>query len=84
MWKWTVNINVNSSENSVYLNTTIYISIYLLQGHVVVQLVEALHYKLEGGGFDSWWGQWNISLTKFFQPYCGPGVYSASNRNEFQ
>jgi hypothetical protein len=63
MWKWTVNSNVNSSKNNVYLNTTIYISIYLLQVHVVVQFVEALHYKPEGCGFDSWWSQLNISLT---------------------
>jgi hypothetical protein len=29
-------------------------------GHVVVHLVEALHYKPEGHGFDSQW--WNFSL----------------------
>jgi hypothetical protein len=40
--------------------------------HAVVQLVEALLYKLEGSGFDSWWC------------HCGPGVCSASNRNEYQ
>ena len=32
-------------------------------GHAVVQLVEALPYKLEGRGFDSWWCHWNFSLT---------------------
>jgi hypothetical protein len=42
----------------------------------VVQLVEALRYKPEGRGFDSWW--------QFFRPHCGPGVDSASNRNEYQ
>jgi len=26
-------------------------------------LVEALLYKLEGRGFDSWWWHWNFSLT---------------------
>jgi hypothetical protein len=30
---------------------------------VVVQLVEALRYKLEGCGFDSRWSHWNFSLT---------------------
>ena len=25
--------------------------------------VEALHYKLEGRGFDSGWCHWNFSLT---------------------
>jgi len=33
------------------------------RGHAVVQLVEALHYKLEGHGFDSRRCQWNFSLT---------------------
>jgi hypothetical protein len=32
-------------------------------GHTVVQLVEALHYKLEGRGFDYQWCHWNVSLT---------------------
>jgi hypothetical protein len=38
----------------------------------VAQLVEALRYKPEGQGFDS------------FRPYYDPGVDSASNRNEYQ
>jgi hypothetical protein len=29
----------------------------------VVQLVEALCYKLEDHGFDSWWDHWDVSLT---------------------
>jgi len=32
-------------------------------GHTVVQIVEALHFKLEGHGFDSRWCHWNFSLT---------------------
>jgi hypothetical protein len=31
--------------------------------HAVVQLVEALHCKAEGHGFDSQWGDWDFSLT---------------------
>jgi len=31
--------------------------------YAVVQLVEALRYKLEGRGFESWWYHWNFSLT---------------------
>jgi len=54
------------------------------RGHIVVQLVEALCYKLKGHGFDSQWCQWNFSLTQSFQPHYGPGVDSASNRNEYQ
>jgi hypothetical protein len=33
------------------------------EGHAVAQLVEALRYKPEGGGFDSRWCHWNFSLT---------------------
>jgi hypothetical protein len=47
-------------------------------------VVEALGYKLEGHGIDSRWCHWNFSLTKSFQPHYGPGVDSASNRNEYQ
>ena len=50
----------------------------------VAQLVEALRYKSEGRGFDSRWCHWNFSLTLSFRPHCGPGVDSASNRNEYQ
>ena len=54
------------------------------EGHAVAQLVEALRYKPEGRGFDSRWCHWNFSLTISFQPHYGPGVDSASNRNEYQ
>ena len=53
-------------------------------GHAVVQLVEALRYKPEGRGYDSRWCHWNFSLTQSFQLHYGPGVDSASNRNEYQ
>jgi hypothetical protein len=33
------------------------------KGYAVVQLVEALRYKLEGRGFDSQWGHRDFSLT---------------------
>jgi hypothetical protein len=46
----------------------------------VAQLVEAMRYKPEGRGFDSLWCNWNFSLAYSY----GPGVYSASNRNEYQ
>ena len=32
-------------------------------GHVVVHLVEALRYKLEGHGFSFQWYHWNFSFT---------------------
>jgi len=53
-------------------------------GNAVAQLVEALRYKPEGRGFDSQWCHWNFSLTQSFWPHYGPGVDSASNRNEYQ
>jgi hypothetical protein len=53
-------------------------------GHAVAQLFAALRYKSEGCGFDSRWCHWNFSLTQSFQSHNGPGVDSASNRNEYQ
>jgi len=50
----------------------------------MVQLVEAMHYKPEGRGFDSRWCHWNFSLTESFWPRYGPGVDSVSNTNEYQ
>jgi hypothetical protein len=50
----------------------------------MAQLVEALRYKLEGRGFDSPCWYWNFSSTYSFRPHYGPGVDSASNRNEYQ
>jgi hypothetical protein len=36
---------------------------YLIEGHALAQLVEALRYKSEGRGFDSRLYHWNLSLT---------------------
>ena len=43
----------------------------------------ALRYKPEGHGFDSQWCHRNFSLTQSFLPHYGPGIDSASNRNEY-
>jgi len=53
-------------------------------GHAVAQLVETLPYKPEGCGFDSRWCHWIFSFTSSFRPHYGPGIDSASNRNEYQ
>jgi hypothetical protein len=53
-------------------------------GHMVAQLVEALPYKPEGREFDSRFYHCNFSLIQSFQLPYGPGVDSASNRNEYQ
>jgi hypothetical protein len=56
----------------------------LYRGHALAYLVEAPCYKPEGSGFDSRWSHWIFQLTWSFQPHYGPGVHSASNRNEYQ
>ena len=54
-------------------------------GHAVAQLVEALRYRPEGRGFNSRWCHWIFfSLTLSLRPHYGPGVNTASNRNEYQ
>jgi len=45
-------------------------------------VVKALRYKPAGRGFDSRCCHWNFSVTSFRSHY-GPGVESASNRNEY-
>jgi hypothetical protein len=47
-------------------------------------VVKALCYISEGRCFDPKWCHWNFSLTYSFQSHYGPGVDSASNRNEYQ
>jgi len=44
----------------------------------------AISYKPKGRVFDSRWNDWNFSLIHFFRRYYGPGVDSASNRNDYQ
>ena len=64
---------------------SIYSLLILIQvGHAVVQVLEALRYNPEGRGLYSRWCHCNFSLTSSFRPHYGPGVDSASNRNECQ
>jgi hypothetical protein len=53
-------------------------------GYSIAQLVEKLRYKPEVHLFGSWRGHWNSVLTQSFRSHYGPGVESASNRNEYQ
>jgi hypothetical protein len=55
-----------------------------IMGYAVLQLVEALCYKLEGCAFDSRWCRWNFSLVQFFRPHYGSGVKSAFKINFYQ
>jgi hypothetical protein len=43
-----------------------------------------LRYKPKGRGLGSRWCHWNFSVTLSFRSHNGPGVDSASNRNEYQ
>ena len=47
-------------------------------------MVKVLCYKSEGRWFDPRKCHWNFSLTQPFRSHYGPGVDSASNRNEHQ
>jgi len=48
-------------------------------------VIKVLCYKSEGRWFDSSWCYWNFSIDiKSFRSQDGPGVESASNRNEYQ
>ena len=47
-------------------------------------VVKVLRYKSEGRWFDFRCCHWNFSLAYSFRSHYGPGVDSASNRNEYQ
>jgi hypothetical protein len=69
---------------SVYQCVYIYLYMFLIlraRGSVVV---EALCYKPEDSGFETRWGEWLFQIYLILPAALGPGVYSASNRNEYQ
>jgi hypothetical protein len=47
-------------------------------------VVKALCCKPEGRGFEIRWGEWICSINLILPAALGPGVHSASNRNEYQ
>jgi hypothetical protein len=47
-------------------------------------VVKALCYKPEGHGFETRWREWFLSIYLILPAALGPGVYSASNKNEYQ
>jgi hypothetical protein len=53
---------------------------YGARGGVVLK---EIRYKPGGRGFDSRWCYWNFAVTQSFRSHYGPGVDSASNRNEY-
>jgi hypothetical protein len=56
--------------------------VYYILGARGSVVVKALCYKPESRGFDSRWGEF-LNLPKL-SGRTRPGVYSASNRNEYQ
>jgi hypothetical protein len=48
------------------------------------KVVKALHYKPEGRGFETQGGACLSSNYLILVDALGPGVYSVSNRNEYQ
>jgi len=56
-------ILILSPDRLLSLPSRYLIKLLLQKGHAVVQLVEALRYKLEFRGFDSRWCHWNFSFT---------------------
>jgi hypothetical protein len=47
-------------------------------------LVGALCCRMEGGVFETWWGNWMLSIYLILLATLDPGVYSSSNKNEYQ
>ena len=78
-----IKVKIKSNYEDDKIKSDVVVRTYVSWGHAVAQLVEALRYKPEGGGFDSRWCHWNFSLTYSFRPHYGPGFDSASNRNEY-
>ena len=60
----------------------------LLGAHHILHIsrirVKVLCYKSEDRWFDLRWCHLNFSLTNSFRSHYGPGVDSASNRNDYQ
>ena len=76
----------HQNSKKVKYNKTKHIFIWLRAtcGYRGSTVVKMLCYNSEGRGFDSRWCHWNFSLTESFRSHYGPGVDSASNRNEYQ
>jgi hypothetical protein len=54
----------------------------IIMGHAAAQWLR--YYKPEGHGFKTWWSNWILLIYLIFPATLGPGLYSASNRNEYQ
>ena len=61
-----------------------YCNVLMECGDRCITVVEVLCYKSEGRWFDPSWCHWIFIDIKSFRSHYGPGVDSASNRNEYQ
>ena len=62
----------------------ILVKLYTLSGDRSSTVVKVLCYKSEGRWYDPSWCQWIFFIDiKYFRSHYGPGVDSASNRNEY-
>jgi hypothetical protein len=61
-----------------YLISNNFLAVILSSHDISIQI------RTEHIMFNSWWGHWIFHSTSFFQPYYGPGVNPASNRNVYQ
>jgi hypothetical protein len=59
-------------------------SVHISPGARGSLVVEALFYNSEGRGFETQWSELILSIYLILPGALGPGVYSASNRNEYQ
>jgi hypothetical protein len=65
-------------------DVNVFLSFKVTRGARGIAVVKALCYKPEGRGFETWWGELVFSIYLFLPAALGPGVHSASNRNECQ
>jgi len=70
-----------SWRTSLLLHSKLIFIIIIIIGDRGSTVVKVLWYKSEGRWFDSIWRQWAFIDIK---SHYGPGVDSASNRNEYQ
>jgi hypothetical protein len=67
--------HIKPPQHKPYFRPKLMLTLYVYKDRGA-QLVEALHYKPEGRGFDSRWCHWNFSLAYSFRSHYGPGVDS--------
>jgi hypothetical protein len=86
-WRLWIDSSLNLFINIFHLilfSAFIFETLQIGKGARGSVVVKALCYKPEGRGFETRWGEWFLSIYLILLAALGPGVYSASNRNEYQ